>query len=91
MIVWIFALLDLLVLTTITITHFSIAQPLYLLILSIVYLSIKGAMFFPEPMSIIDTFFAFYILLLVFGLNITLLYYLAAFWFLYKLIFTLVG
>lgn len=91
MIIWIFALLDLLVLVTITLAHFNIAFSLYLLVLSLAYLTIKGVVFFPETMSMIDLVFAIYILLLLFGLNITLLFYLAAAWFLYKLIFVLVG
>jgi len=88
---WLFTILDLLVLTTISLAHFNIVFSVYLLFLSVAYLGIKGFMFFPEPMSFIDLAVAGYIVLLFFGLNIALLYWIAAFWFAYKLVFTLVG
>lgn len=88
---WLFTALDLLVLFSITISHFDILFSPYLLFLSFAYLAIKGFLFFGEAMSFIDLGIAVYVLLLLLGIKIALLYYLAAFWFAYKLIFTLVS
>ena len=83
--------LDILTLVTISLAQFSSIFPIQLMLFSIFYLLLKGIMFFGEPMSIIDILVAFYIFLMILGINITLIYLVILFWFLYKLIFVLVG
>ncbi|MBS3070939.1 hypothetical protein J4407_01405 [Candidatus Pacearchaeota archaeon] len=91
MLIWIFMVLDILTLVTISLAQFSSIFPIQLMLFSIFYLLLKGIMFFGEPMSIIDILVAFYIFLMILGINITLIYLVILFWFLYKLIFVLVG
>ncbi len=91
MILWIFIILDALVLTTITLTQFTSASTFPLLLSSITYLGAKGFLFFGEPMSTIDLFIAVYLILMIFGVKIIFAYYLMLGWFLYKLLFTLLS
>jgi len=91
MLIWIFMSLDLFVLLVITLTHFDvISQTTILLLMSIGYLTFKAFLFFDEIMSKVDLGIAFYIILMIFGLK-TFIYYIIAFWFTYKLLFTIVG
>lgn len=83
--------LDLMVLITITLTQFSLVPTLPLLISSSTYLSAKGIIFFGEFMSIMDLLIAFYLILMIFGLKITFVYYIMLGWFLYKLFFVILG
>ncbi len=82
-------ILDLLVLAVITIAQFTVLQPLYVMFLSITYLTIKGTVFFGEVMSAIDLVVAFYIFLLFINIEITGVYFTILAWFLYKLVFVL--
>jgi|TARA_Y100000310_G_C20696719_1_gene826235 hypothetical protein len=82
---------DLFVLLVITLTQFNIISgATILLLISAGYLTTKALMFFNDIMSKIDLGIAFYIILMIFGLK-TFIYYIIAFWFLYKLLFTIVG
>ena len=86
MLIWIFMALDILVVATIILIQLEILFPLNLMVFSIVYLLGKGAMFFGEPMSAIDLLIAFYIILMIFGIKITLVYFMIIGWFAYKFI-----
>lgn len=91
MLIWIFMFLDLFVLLVITLTHFNVlSQATVLLLMAAGYLTLKGFIFFDEFMSKVDLSIAFYIILMIFGLK-TFIYYIIAFWFTYKLLFTIVG
>ncbi len=89
MLIWIFMILDLLVLAVITIAQFTSLEPFYLMFLSISYLTIKGLMFLGEIMSSIDLLVAFYIFLMFLNMEITGVYFTIMAWFLYKLVFVL--
>jgi|TARA_Y100000034_G_scaffold59011_1_gene71829 hypothetical protein len=91
MLIWIFTILDLFVLTAISLVHFSmISGATNLLLFSISYLVVK-AVVFRDIMSYIDLGVAFYILLMIFGIKISFIFYLAMAWFIYKLFFTIMG
>jgi hypothetical protein len=91
MLIWIFTILDLFVLTAISLVHFSmISGATNLLLFSISYLIVK-AVIFRDIMSYIDLGVAFYILLMIFGIKISFIFYLAMAWFIYKLFFTIMG
>lgn len=83
--------MDIFVFFVITLTHFDvISGATLLLLISAGYLAAKALVFFGEGMSLVDLGIAFYILLMIFGIK-TFIYYIIAFWFLYKLLFTIVG
>ena len=82
--------LDLFVFSVITLTQFDVLSQTTLLLMSAGYLTLKGFIFFDEFMSKVDLSIAFYIILMIFGLK-TFIYYIIAFWFTYKLLFTIVG
>ena len=91
MLIWIFMVLDLFVITAIILVHFSmIYGATILLLFSISYLVVK-AVIFRDIMSYIDLGVAFYILLMIFGIKISFIFYLAMAWFIYKLFFTIMG
>lgn len=89
MLIWIFMVLDILVLMSISFAHFGFFFPTILLFMSSCYLAVKGAVFFSEPMSRIDLGIAFYVLLMAIFNFTTFLYYPIFAWFSYKLIFTI--
>lgn len=90
MIIWIFTILDMLVLVSVGLNQFG-NPPLFLLLLSSGYLIIKGSFFFKEFMSKIDVAIGVYILFMaIFGFA-TFLEYLIFLWFLYKFVFMIVG
>lgn len=90
MLIWIFMLMDLFVLFVISFAHFNIISNItFLLLFAGGYLTLK-AIAFRDVMSMIDLIVAVYILLMIFGVR-TSIYYVIAFWFLYKLLFTIVG
>ncbi len=83
--------LDLSVLTTISLVHFDmISGATNLLLISAGYLSVK-ALAFRDIMSYIDLGVALYIILMIFGVKISFIFYLALVWFIYKLSFTIMG
>lgn len=89
MIIWIFLLLDLLALVSLSLAHFEIIFSLYLLLISATYLGIKGMIFFPEPMSLIDLGVAIYIILVMIFHIQTFVYYIILGWFIFKIFITL--
>lgn len=91
MIVWVLLLLDLLALISLSLAHFEIIFPLYLLLISATYLGIKGMVFFPEPMSIVDLGVALYIILVMIFQIQTFVYYIILGWFIFKIFITLPG
>ena len=83
--------LDLFVLLVITLTQFDVLfNATILLLMSSGYLTLKAFLFFDEFMSKVDLGIAVYIILMIFGLK-TFIYYPIAFWFTYKLLFTIIG
>ena len=91
MLIWIFMSMDIFVLFVMSFVHFDIITgATFLLLISAGYLTAKALAFFGEGMSIVDFAIAFYIILMIFGVK-TFIYYIIAFWFLYKLLFTIVG
>lgn len=90
MIIWIFMILDLIVLGTITFSHFGFALPLFFFIYCFAYLSIK-ALLFRDLMSAIDFVAGVYILVAGIFHFTSFFYYFILGWFLYKLLFTLIG
>ena len=85
MIIWVFTLLDLLVLVIASLAHFKIAFLSTALIISGAYLIIKFAIF-REVMSGIDAVFGIYLILMTFFSVPGFMYYLMLGWFLYKII-----
>ena len=82
--------MDLFVLFVISFVHFGIISDITSpLLISAGYLTLK-AIAFRDVMSMIDLIVAIYILLMIFGIS-TSFYYIIAFWFLYKLLFTIIG
>ncbi len=91
MLIWIFMAMDIFVFLVISLTHFDmISGATVLLLISAGYLATKAVLFFDDVMSKVDLGVAFYILLMIFGVK-TFIYYIIAFWFSYKLLFTIVG
>lgn len=91
MIIWVLLFLDLLALISLSLAHFEVIFPLYLLLISATYLGIKGMIFFGEPMSIIDFGVAFYIILVMIFKIQTFVYYIILGWFIFKIFITLPG
>tara|TARA_Y100000034_G_C6903471_1_gene418577 strand:- start:660 stop:935 length:276 start_codon:yes stop_codon:yes gene_type:complete len=86
MLIWIFALLDLVALFTLIVTHYGwIISPL-LILLSFLYLVVKGVMFFGELLSMFDLLIAIYFILFVFGITFNLLFYFAVIVLIYKIV-----
>ncbi len=83
--------LDLIVLISVGMAHFGFGFSTALLLMSSSYLIIKGGIFFKEPMSKIDVAFGIYIFLMAIFHFTTFVEYMIFGWFLYKLVFTLVG
>ncbi len=82
--------MDLFVLFVISFAHFNITTGITkFLLISAGYLTLK-AVAFRDVMSMIDLIVAIYILLMIFGISSSF-YYFIAFWFLYKLLFTIIG
>jgi hypothetical protein len=80
-------ILDLLVLSVMSLTQFNFISSIPLLVSSATYLSLKGLVF-RDFMSMLDLSVGIYLVLMIFGIKIMLIYYLALGWFLYKLLFT---
>ena len=91
MIIWIFMILDLITLVSVGIAHFGYGFQTSLLLMAAAYLVIKGGIFFSEPMSKVDVLIGAYIFLMAIFHFSTFVEYIIFAWFLYKLIFTLVG
>lgn len=90
MIVWILTILDLLVLSALSLAQFNLAFPTIMLYYSSAYLGLK-ALLFRDFMSMIDLIIGIYILIVaVFGFSSFFYYFILA-WFLYKLFFTFLG
>ena len=86
MLMWIFSLLDLIVLFTLIVTQYGwIISPI-LIILSFLYLFAKGIIFFGELLSMLDLLIAIYFALLIFGIHFNLLFYFGVVFLLYKII-----
>ena len=78
--------MDLFVLFTLIVTHYSwIVSPI-LILLSFLYLTAKGIIFFGELLSMLDVLVAFYFVLFVFGITFNLLFYFGVILLLYKII-----
>ncbi len=90
MLIWILMVLDLMVFTALTLTHFNYIFLIPPLISSATYLGFKGLVF-RDVMSMIDASIVIYIILMIFGIRITIVYYFILGWFSYKFLFTLVG
>lgn len=90
MIIWVLMALDLMVFTVLSLTYFNFIFSIPLLISSSFYLGFKGFIF-RDVMSMIDSAVAIYLILMIFGIQITLIYYFISGWFLYKLLFTLIS
>ena len=84
-------ILDLITLISVGIAHFGYGFQTALLLMAAAYLVIKGGIFFDEPMSKIDIGVGVYIFLMAIFHFSTFVEYIIFAWFLYKLIFTLVG
>ncbi len=91
MILWLFIILDMFTLASITLIHFDIFFAWYLISVSVTYLVLKGVIFFGEPMSMVDFLIGIYLLLMLVGIQFTYVYYFIIFWFSYKLFFTVLG
>ena len=90
MIIWIFMILDLIVLIATGMAHFGYATG-GLLFMCAGYLVVKGAIFFDEFMSKVDLVLGVYIFLMaVFGFTSFMDYFIFG-WFLYKLLFVLLS
>ncbi len=86
MLMLIFTILDLIVFITLILTHYSwIVSPL-LIILSVIYLLVKGLAFFGELLSMLDLVIALYFILFLIGINFSLLFYFGVVFLLYKII-----
>ncbi len=84
-------ILDLISLIGVGIAHLGLGFPTTLLFMSAGYLIVKGGIFFSEFMSKIDLILGVYIFLMaVFSLTSFMDYFVFG-WFLYKLLFTMVG
>jgi len=91
MLIWIFGLLDLFVLFTLIVTHYSwIVSPI-LILLSFLYLVAKGIIFFGEILSMLDLLIAFYFILIIFGVHFNLLFYFGVILLLYKVIMSFIS
>ena len=86
MLVWIFNLLDLVVLIAMIGLHFNVLYGL--LIPVVIYLVVKGIIFIKDPFSIIDLVIAGYLIVLSFGIK-TFLTYIFALYLLYKTVISL--
>ncbi len=84
-------LLDLLVMISVGLAHFSAGFYTTLILMSAGYLLVKGLLFFDEFMSKIDLGIAVYIFLVAIFHFTTFIDYFIFGWFLYKVIFTIVG
>ncbi|MEA3414327.1 MAG: hypothetical protein U9Q99_02265 [Nanoarchaeota archaeon] len=90
MIAWIFMILDLITLTTITLVNFEMNIIFYLPTMSFIYL-VGKAIIFKDGMSIIDGISGIYILIAwLFNINHSSIYWVILAWFAYKLMFTIV-
>ncbi|MBU1252423.1 MAG: hypothetical protein KJ905_01285 [Nanoarchaeota archaeon] len=87
MIEWIFMVLDLISLSSLSLAHFQIAAPLMILLISAAYLIGKG-LIFKDVMSMIDLLCGVYIILVAFLHISSFFYYFVLGWFIYKLIST---
>jgi len=91
MLIWIFALLDLFVLFTLIVTHYSWIVSPVLILLSFLYLIGKGVVFFGELLSMLDLVIAVYFVLFAFGVTFNLLFYFGVVVLLYKIIMSFVS
>lgn len=83
-------ILDLMSFAIISLTQFNLIFSIPLIISSSVYLGSK-VLLFKDFLSMIDALVAIYLILMIFGIQITLIYYMILGWFLYKLLFTLLS
>lgn len=91
MILWIFALLDILVVTSMTLAHFDILFSQILLGISSLYLIGKGVAFFGDKSAIIELVFGIYIALMAIFNFSTFLYYIVILWIGSKIVTTIVN
>jgi hypothetical protein len=88
MIIWILMGFDLFALISLSLSHFEILHSFYILLVSGVYLILKGFLF-RDIMSIIDSIAGVYILIVaIFHISVPIFYYLILGWLLYKLLST---
>ncbi|MEM3091280.1 MAG: hypothetical protein QXD05_01845 [Candidatus Pacearchaeota archaeon] len=85
--IWFLTVMDILSFLLLTLTHFKIVFPTYLLFLSAIYLILKF-FFFRDVMSAIDGIFGIYIIIVLIFHVSSFIYYFAAAWFSYKLLST---
>jgi len=90
MLIWILMGLDTIAFITLTFAQFKIVFLTDILLISSMYLILKG-FFFRDIMSLIDLSSGIYILFVVFFGISNFFYYFILIWFLYKLIFTFVN
>lgn len=86
MIMFILTILDLIVFFTLILTHYNWLVSSLLVILSIVYLLVKGLAFFGELLSMLDIVVAIYFVLFLMGINFNLLFYFSVVFLLYKIV-----
>jgi len=86
MLMFLFTILDLIVLFTLVVSYYGwIVSPL-LVIVSAIYLLLKGLAFFGELLSMLDLIVALYFILFLFGVNFSLLFYFGVVFLLYKIL-----
>jgi len=83
---FILTILDLIVFFTLILTHYNWLVSSLLVILSIVYLLVKGLAFFGELLSMLDIVVAIYFVLFLMGINFNLLFYFSVVFLLYKIV-----
>lgn len=86
MLIWLFSILDFVVLFDLIVTHYNWLISPILILFSIIYLIAKGIIFFGELLSMLDLLVALYFILFLFGINVSLLFYFGVIFLIYKII-----
>ncbi|RJQ17610.1 hypothetical protein C4573_01370 [Candidatus Woesearchaeota archaeon] len=89
MLVWLFTIVDMIILLVVLLTQLGLATPWRILTVCAAVLILKGIAFKGEFMSVVDLIFGVYIILMIFGAR-WFISYLLMFWLAYKIFFAFI-